>query len=202
MAGQRVRTPEGGATGRTGRGYPPAQRQAPQEWSEAGPEQDGRARDAHAQDGPARGGRAQQRRADSRRTARAQAPSTRPFSGVAVLLSLGLPAAGGLADQLFGLGIGGWGLLLCSVAGFAGAAAVCSRTGWWWVLPAPPPIVLAVTAATAYLAHSDDYKGGKKLAAGAAKWAIQGFPVMLYAMGAALLVILVRTVRDRRSPRG
>jgi hypothetical protein len=112
-----------------------------------------------------------------------------------------MPVAGGLIDELLGLGIGGWGLLICTVLGSAAAAWLCSRPGWWWVLPAPPPIVLAVTAGTEYLAHSSSYQNSKALATGAAKWAIHGFPVMLYAMGAALLVILVRVVRDRRSRR-
>ncbi|MFE9428770.1 DUF6542 domain-containing protein [Kitasatospora sp. NPDC006697] len=203
MAGQRVRAPEGGATGRgtAGHGRPPAQRRAP-EGQPAGHRAAGHREEDRRAAAPQQGGRAQQRRADARRTARGGAAQARPFSGTALLLAVGLPVLGGLADQLLGLGMAGWGLLLCSVLGTAGAAWTCSRAGWWWVLPAPPPIVLLVTAATAYLAHSDDYKGSKKLATGAAKWAIQGFPVMLYAMGAALLVILVRTVRDRRSPRG
>ncbi|MDH6141460.1 hypothetical protein P3T35_003479 [Kitasatospora sp. GP30] len=176
MAGQR--TPAGDATAR---GYAPAQRST-----------------AEGAGARSEGGRPRQR-AEGRRPVKAQA---RPFSGTAVLLAVGTPVAGGLVDELLGLGIGGWGLLFCSVVGFAGAAWVCSRAGWWWVLPAPPPIVLAVTAGAEYLAHSDKYQDGKAAAAGAAKWAVHGFPVMLYAMGAALLVIMVRVVRDRRSRRG
>jgi hypothetical protein len=126
----------------------------------------------------------------------------RPFNGAAILLAVGMPVAGGLVDQLAGLGIAGWGLLVGSVLGAAGAAWLSSRAGWWWVLPAPPPLVLGVTAGTDYLAHSDSYKDSKALITGAAKWAVHGFPVMLYAMGAALLVIIVRIARDRRSRLG
>jgi hypothetical protein len=181
MAAQRVRTPAGGTTAD---GYAPAQRRA--------------ARGAGEQ---REGGRARPR-AEGRRPGRTTSAPARSFNGTAVLLAVGMPVAGGLADELLGLGVGGWGLLLCTVIGSAGAAWVCSRAGWWWVLPAPPPIVLAVTAGSEFLAHSEQYKDSKALATGAAKWAISGFPIMLYAMGAALLVILVRVVRDRRSRRG
>ncbi|MCC9309365.1 hypothetical protein LN042_20145 [Kitasatospora sp. RB6PN24] len=178
MAGQRVRTPAGDTTAR---GQAPAQRSA-----------------SEGADGRPEGGRPRQ----CAEGPRGPGAPAQPFSGTAVLLAVGMPVAGGLADELLGLGVGGWGLLLCSVLGFAGAAGVCSRAGWWWVLPAPPPIVLAVTAGTEFLAHSDEFRDGKAAAAGAAKWAIDGFPVMLYAIGAALLVILLRVVRDRRSRRG
>ncbi|MER7771412.1 DUF6542 domain-containing protein [Kitasatospora sp. NPDC096140] len=129
--------------------------------------------------------------------------SVRPLAGGAALpvaAALGLPLAGAAVDELSGPGMG-LAFVVGAVLGTAAAAALSSRNGWWWVLAASPLVVLGATAAVELAAHRDDYRG-KGLATGAAKWVVHGFPVMAEAAAAALLVIVVRLVRDRRRHRG
>ncbi|MFI9271443.1 DUF6542 domain-containing protein [Kitasatospora sp. NPDC052896] len=130
-------------------------------------------------------------------------PAARPQrqGGLIALLLLGLPLVGALVDEAVAPGLG---LIFdsCAVLGTAGAAALAERSGWWWVLPASPTVVLATTAAAELLGDSAKYQGSKALATGAARWTINDFPVMLAALGAALLVVLVRIARDRRTRDG
>ncbi|MFE9421720.1 DUF6542 domain-containing protein [Kitasatospora sp. NPDC006697] len=115
-------------------------------------------------------------------------------------LFLGIPALGALVDEAIAPGLG---LLFAgsAVLGTASATALASRAGWWWVLPACPIVVLAVTAAAELLGDGAKYRGGNSLLAGAIRWAVNGFPVMLAALAVAALVVLVRILRDRRTAR-
>ncbi|MFJ9692826.1 DUF6542 domain-containing protein [Kitasatospora sp. NPDC101183] len=113
-----------------------------------------------------------------------------------MLLALGLPLVGAGIDEASGPGVG-WAFALCAVLGTGAAAAVCTRRGWWWVLACSPVVVLGVTAVVELLANRDKYQG-KALATGAAKWLVHGFPVMAQAATAAVLVIAVRAIRNRR----
>ncbi|MER7585821.1 DUF6542 domain-containing protein [Kitasatospora sp. NPDC097691] len=115
-------------------------------------------------------------------------------------VALGLPLAGAAVDELSGPGMG-LVFAVSAVLGTAAAAALSSRNGWWWVLAGSPLVVLGATAAAELAAHRESYQG-KGLATGAAKWVVHGFPVMAEAAAAALLVIVVRLVRDRRRHRG
>jgi hypothetical protein len=144
------------------------------------------------------GGRAANRRAGGRgqRPAAPQGGNGRK----AALFALGLPVLGAAVDELVGSGIG-LVFAVCTVLGTALAALVSSRPGWWWVTTAPPIVVLAATAGAEMLVHGDKYQG-KALATGAAGWAIHGFPVMASAVGAALLVVVIRIARDGRGRRG
>ncbi|GAA1979970.1 DUF6542 domain-containing protein [Kitasatospora viridis] len=130
----------------------------------------------------------------------AVARSPRARSAV-VLLLVGLPVAGALVDEAIGPGLG---LIFGGsvVVGTAAATALASRAGWWWVLPACPTLVLALSAAAELLGDPHRYRGTKGLATGAIRWGVDGFPVMLAALGAAAVVVLVRIVRDRRNRRG
>ncbi|MDH6131891.1 hypothetical protein P3T37_001265 [Kitasatospora sp. MAA4] len=121
--------------------------------------------------------------------------------GTVALLLLGLPLLGAFVDEAIAPGLGVV-FAICAVLGPVAAAALSSRAGWWWVLTAPGPVVLASTAVAELFGNSAKYQGSKALATGAAGWAINGFPVMLAAVGAALVVVLVRIARDRRNRRG
>ncbi|MFF7634014.1 DUF6542 domain-containing protein [Kitasatospora sp. NPDC008050] len=136
----------------------------------------------------------------SRRRSTPAAPPAR-HRGAVVLLAVALPLAGALADELTGPGLG---LIFacCAVLGTAGAAALAGRAGWWWVLPAPPPVVLAAWAGAELLGDSAKYQGSKALATGSVRWLVHGFPVMVESIGAALAVILIRLVLQKRNRRG
>ncbi|MFD8753712.1 DUF6542 domain-containing protein [Kitasatospora sp. NPDC059577] len=138
-----------------------------------------------------------------RRTAGGPGAPARPLPGGAALpvaAALGLPLAGAAVDELSGPGMG-LAFAVGAVLGTGVAAALSSRNGWWWLLAASPLVVLGATAAVELAAHRDRYQG-RGLATGAAKWVVQGFPVMAEAAAAALLVIVVRLVRHRRRHRG
>ncbi|WP_329564914.1 DUF6542 domain-containing protein [Kitasatospora sp. NBC_01266] len=137
--------------------------------------------------------RARRRRAQS-------APAVRHSGAVALLLTA-LPLAGALGDEAAGPGLG-LVFALCAVLGTAAAAALATRAGWWWVLAAPPPVVLAAWAGGELLGDSAKYQGSKALATGAVRWLVHGFPVMAESIGAALLVIVVRIVLEKRNRRG
>jgi hypothetical protein len=180
MAGQRARTPYQDAGPRTEDRAVPAQRSRP-----AGGRGADRARDVRAQ----RAG-ASRRRQQARRRG----------GLLAALVAVGLPLLGGIADELGGPGVG---ILFTvgAVLGTAAAAALCSRTGRWWVVTATPIVVLLTAAGVEYLSNPDKYQG-KGLGTGAVRWVVGAFPVMAEAVAAALLVIVIRTVLDRRRPGG
>ncbi|MFE0459764.1 DUF6542 domain-containing protein [Kitasatospora sp. NPDC058965] len=139
------------------------------------------------------GGRAATRAAGRART-------RRPTPGVVVATALGLPVLGALGGELLGDSPGtGWAVL--TVLGFALAAQMATRAGWWWVLSSVAPVVLASYTGAEYLAHRDEYADTKQLATGAARWASAAFPTMAWALGAALLVVLVRLLRERKGSR-
>lgn len=116
------------------------------------------------------------------------------------MVAVGLPLVGAVIDELSGPGMG-LAFAVCAVLGTGLAAVLSTHRGWWWVLAASPVIVLGVTAVAELAANGDKYQG-KALATGGAKWVVHGFPVMAQAAAAALLVIVVRVVRDRRRQHG
>ncbi|MDH6121265.1 hypothetical protein ABH930_000045 [Kitasatospora sp. GAS204A] len=128
------------------------------------------------------------------------APAARHSGAVALLLVV-LPLVGALGDEAMGPGLG---LLfqLCAVLGTAGAAALATRAGWWWVLAAPPVVVLVAWAGGELLGDSAKYQGSKALATGSVRWLVHGFPVMAESIIAALVVIVVRIMLEKRNRRG
>jgi hypothetical protein len=179
MAGQRV-IPGEAAAQRRPRGGGPGPVPAPRRESDAaGPGQEERA-----------GGRAATRAAGRART-------RRPATGPTLTAALGLPVLGALGGELLGDSPGAVFTAL-TVLGLALAAQLATRAGWWWVLSSIAPVVLACYTGAEYLAHRDRYAGSKELAAGAARWASAAFPTMGWALAAALLVIVLRVVRERR----
>ncbi|PYC79131.1 hypothetical protein C7C46_14790 [Streptomyces tateyamensis] len=148
--------------------------------------------DPAGQGRPGRGGsRTAGRAADRSR-------SRRPTAAVVVTAALGLPLLGALGGELLGSSPGP-GFTVLTVLGFALAAQLARRAGWWWVLSSVAPVVLAWYAGAEYLAHREKYAGGREVAADLARWAAGCFPTMAWALGAALLVIAVRLVRERRA---
>ncbi|MEV7600429.1 DUF6542 domain-containing protein [Kitasatospora sp. NPDC089797] len=134
-----------------------------------------------------------------RRAASRPAGPERPFSGgpaLPALAAVGLPLVGAVVDELSGPGMG-LAFAVCAALGTGLAVALSTRRGWWWVVAAAPLVVLGATVVVEFSADTGKYQGSK-LATGSAKWVVQGFPVMAQAVAAALLVIVVRVVRDRR----
>ncbi|MFE6054369.1 DUF6542 domain-containing protein [Kitasatospora sp. NPDC056446] len=183
MAGQRARTPYQDAGPRTEDRAFPAQRS-----HATGGQGDAAETGADHAERPARAPRPG--------TARRRQQARRRGAVVAAVSAVGLPALGGIADELGGPGVG---ILFAvgSVLGTAGAAAVCSRAGRWWVVTAAPVVVLLLTAGIEYAAHPDAYQG-KNLGTGALRWVVGAFPVMAAAVGVALAVAVGRAVADRR----
>ncbi|MGF1432334.1 DUF6542 domain-containing protein [Kitasatospora sp. LaBMicrA B282] len=133
----------------------------------------------------------------TRVTARTRTRTRRPNPGATLLAALGLPLIGAFADELLGSAPGGIFTML-TVLGTAAATWLATRAGWWWVFSAIAPVVLGCTAGAELLAHGDQYADTKALATGAAKWAVHAFPVMGLALGAAVVVVALRLVQDRR----
>ncbi|MBV6702479.1 DUF6542 domain-containing protein [Kitasatospora aureofaciens] len=178
MAGQRARTPYQEAGLREDDPAVPAQRS--------------RAADGGEQ-APAPGVRAQRAGAASRRKQQAK----RRGAAAAVLAAVGLPVLGAVADELGGPGVGIF-FAVAAVLGTAVAAALCSRAGRWWVVTAAPIVVLVTAAGAEYLFNSGKYQDTKQLGTGALRWVVGAFPVMAAAVGAALLVAVVKAVLGRR----
>ncbi|MDH6123618.1 DUF6542 domain-containing protein [Kitasatospora sp. GP82] len=203
MAGQRARAPYDEAELRRQRPVPPARRSgegmARRPGAAAGPRTDETALPRPAEAGRRRPGAA---RVPSARRAAATARSSPSNRGrmPAALPALGLPVLGAVIDAVIGSGVGVV-FAVCAVLGTALTALLSSRAGWWWVATSAPVVVLAVATGTEYLVNGDKYQG-KALATGALRWVVHAFPVMAAAVSAALLVVVVRTLREGRGRRG
>ncbi|MFE9428421.1 DUF6542 domain-containing protein [Kitasatospora sp. NPDC006697] len=154
----------------------------------------GRSRARAALPGPRRGPDGPVGRA--RPAGRARGRTRRPAPRAVLTGSLVLPVLGALLDELRGVAPGGVFALL-TVLGAVGAAWLATRAGWWWVLTAVAPVVLASTACAELLGRRDAYPDDKALAAGAAKWAVHGFPVMAAALLAAGAAVALRVLLER-----
>ncbi|MFF3067729.1 DUF6542 domain-containing protein [Kitasatospora sp. NPDC057904] len=182
MAGQRARTPYQEAGPRPDDAAVPAQR----------------SRSAGAgEPAPAAGSRGQRANAAARRKQQAQ----KRGSLVAVVLAIGLPLAGAVADELGGPGVGVF-FAVAAVLGTGLAALLCSPAGRWWVVTGAPLVVLVTASATEYVFNGDQYQNTKQLGTGALRWVVGAFPVMAAAVVAALVVIVAKAVVDRRRPEG
>lgn len=178
MAGQRARTPYQEAGPRPDDAALPSQRSRP---AGAG--------------GQAAAGAPRSQRATA--TARRKQQAQKRGSLVAVVLAIGLPLAGAVADELGGPGVG----ILFAVTAVLGtglAALLCSPAGRWWVVTGAPLVVLVTASATEYVFNGDKYQDTKQLGTGALRWVVGAFPVMAQAVVAALVVIVAKTVIERR----
>ncbi|MGW2250823.1 DUF6542 domain-containing protein [Kitasatospora sp. NPDC001660] len=182
MAGQRARTPYQEAGPRPDDATVPAQRSR----SAGGGEQV-----------PASGARGQRASAATRR--RQQARKRRSL--LVALAAVVLPLLGAVADELNGPGVGIC-FAVAAVLGTALATGLASRAGRWWVVTGAPLVVLVTASATEYVFNGDKYQDTKQLGTGALRWVVGAFPVMAAAVGAALVVTLVKAVIARRQPEG
>ncbi|MGE7437389.1 DUF6542 domain-containing protein [Kitasatospora sp. NPDC001175] len=200
MTGQRARAPYGEAEARRQRPVPPARR------SDEGLAQSTGAiaqRRPGAAAGQVPGSRRSIEDADGRGRRDARAANAGRGAGErlpAVYPALGLPVFGAVVDAVTGSGVGVV-FAVCAVLGAALATLVSSRAGWWWVVTSAPVVVLTVAVGTEYLVNGDKYQG-KALASGALRWVTHAFPVMSAAVLAALLMIVVRRLREERGRRG
>ncbi|MDH6119532.1 DUF6542 domain-containing protein [Kitasatospora sp. GAS204B] len=124
-------------------------------------------------------------------------PQQRPRAAAAAApFAVGLPLLGAVLDEATSGGIGR-AFAVGAVLGTLLAAWVCGPAGRWWVVTAPPVLVLGLTAGAELLCHGDKYRG-KALTTGAVRWAVHAFPVTAWSIGAALLVIAIRSAAERR----
>lgn len=136
------------------------------------------------------------------RSGRGAARDTRLRAARPLLLGAGaLLAAGAVADEARGTGLG-WVFTLAAALAAALAALACSRARSWWAF-ALPPWVIAVVGLTAQLLADSSAKGGNAATsmATALHWANDTFPAMVAAETSVLAVLIFRTVRSRRHRR-
>ncbi|MEE1788374.1 hypothetical protein PUR71_36570 [Streptomyces sp. SP17BM10] len=186
MAGQRARTPYQEAGPRPDDAAVPAQRSRSAGAGAGAGEQ-----------AAASGSRSQRANAAARRKQQAQ----KRGSLVAVVLAIGLPLVGAVADELGGPGVGIF-FAVAAVLGTGLAALLCSPAGRWWVVTGAPLVVLVTASATEYVFNGDKYQDTKQLGTGALRWVVGAFPVMAAAVAAALVVVVVKAVVDRRQSGG
>lgn len=202
MAGQWAGAPADEAEGHAD---VPGPRRPPAEWSATERPRESRRAPQTAAPGRARerrgAGRPPSRRSPGAARARGVLGTAHRSGSAAATLALGLPLLGSMLDELLGSG-SGWLFGVLTVLGTAGAAFLSSRAGWWWVVAAPPVVVLGVIAGAHLLAGSSTYQDGGALATEAVRWAVHGFPVMAWAIVAALTVVLARLALENGGRRG
>jgi hypothetical protein len=114
-------------------------------------------------------------------------PSLAALAVLAVFTQTGIWVDGGNLGWAFGVWL---------VVGAVIAAALVRRVGLWTVAPAPPGIFVIVAmgdAAWERQSHRQAFWGSsKEFAADAVPWFVNGFPWMAAAVGAALVVVVVR----------
>lgn len=118
-----------------------------------------------------------------------QLPTLAAVAILAVFAQTGVWVDG---DDL-GWAFGGW-----LIAGAVIASALVRRVGLWTVVPAPPLVFVVVAVGNAAWERQSRRQGWwgstKELAADAVPWFVNGFPWMAGAVGAALVVAIVRVI--------
>lgn len=118
-----------------------------------------------------------------------QLPTLAAVAMLAVFAQTGVWVDG--AD--LGWAFGGW-----LVAGSVIASALVRKVGLWTVAPAPPLVFVVVAMGNAAWERQSRrqawWGSGKELAADAVPWFVNGFPWMASAVGAALVVVVVRVM--------
>jgi hypothetical protein len=116
-----------------------------------------------------------------------QLPTLAAVAMLAVFAQTGVWADG---DDL-GWAFGGW-----LVVGAIIASALVRRVGLWTVAPAPPLVFVVVAVGNAAWERQSRrqawWGSTKEFAADAVPWFVNGFPWMASAVGAALVVVVVR----------
>lgn len=118
-----------------------------------------------------------------------QLPSLAALAVLAVFTQVGIWVDG---DNL------GWPFGVWLVAGAVLTSALVRRVGLWTVAPAPPVVFLVVAVGNAVWRRQTQWQSfwgsGKEFAADAVPWFVNGFPWLAASVGAALVVVVVRTV--------
>jgi hypothetical protein len=122
-----------------------------------------------------------------------QLPSLAAVAMLAVFAQTGVWVGG---DDL------GWAFGVWLVGGTLVASALVRRVGLWTVAPAPPLVFVVVAAGNAAWERQSKRRApwgsSKEFAADAVPWLVNGFPWMAAAVGAALVVALVRVFMGGR----
>ncbi|WP_434448686.1 DUF6542 domain-containing protein [Lentzea sp. E54] len=118
-----------------------------------------------------------------------QLPSLAAVAMLGVFAQTGIVAGG---DDL------GWAFGIWLVAGTIVASALVRRVGLWTVAPSPPLVFVAVAVGNAAWDRQSKrqapWGSSREFAADAVPWLVGGFPWMAAAVGAALVVVVVRLV--------
>lgn len=116
-----------------------------------------------------------------------QLPSLAALAVLAVFAQTGIWVDG---DNL------GWAFGVWLVTGAVIAAALVRRVGLWTVAPAPPVVFVVVALGNAawdrQARRQSLWGNSKEFAADAVPWFVNGFPWLAAAVGAAVVVALVR----------
>jgi hypothetical protein len=116
-------------------------------------------------------------------------PSLAVLAVLAVFAQVGIWVDGGNLGWSFGVWL---------VLGAVIAAALVRRVGLWTVAPAPPVVFVVVAAGDAAWQRQSTgqsfWGNSKEFVADAVPWFVNGFPWLAASVGAAVVVVLVRTV--------
>ena len=114
-----------------------------------------------------------------------QLPSLAALAVLAVFAQTGVWVDG---DNL------GWPFGVWLVGGAVMASALVRRVGLWTVAPAPPVVFVIVALGNAAWQRQSWWRSSKEFAADAVPWFVSGFPWLAAAVGAGLVVAVVRMV--------
>ncbi len=114
-----------------------------------------------------------------------QLPSLAALAVLAVFAQTGVWVDG---DNL------GWPFGVWLVGGAVVASALVRRVGLWTVAPAPPVVFVIVALGDAVWQRQSWWGSSKEFAADAVPWFVGGFPWLAAAVGAGLVVAVVRMV--------
>lgn len=118
-----------------------------------------------------------------------QLPSLAALAVLAVFTQVGIWVDG---DNL------GWPFGVWLIVGAVLASALVRRVGLWTVAPAPPVVFLVVAVGNAAWRRQTQVRSfwgnSKEFVADAVPWFVNGFPWLAASVGAALVVVVVRTV--------
>ncbi|GLZ33918.1 hypothetical protein Lesp02_61060 [Lentzea sp. NBRC 105346] len=116
-----------------------------------------------------------------------QIPSLAALAVMAVFAQVGIWVDG---DNL------GWPFGVWLVAGAIFAATTVRRIGLWVVAPAPPVVFVVLMAANTVWRQQDLWGSRRQFAGNTVPWLVHGFPWLAAAVGAGVLVAVMRGLRQ------
>lgn len=118
-----------------------------------------------------------------------QVPSAAAVAILTVLIGMGLVTDGTASSWIFGAWV---------IAGSVAAATLVRPVGLWMVVPAPPMALLVVVIGRAAWRQQPMWGTTKELVAALAPPYLQGFPWLAAAIGAGVLVAVIRLASRAR----